>query len=605
MKNFAKLVCFCALFCLLALSACGRGGGEPQVTVPSGFDGGLVENEPSPVVGEQQAVAPIADEPVGRISVLAPAHFAPILREASRLMNQDMNITIDITTYNPDTHASYWAENVLGFDIFFNDPHQPLMQMAQDGVLADFYNLINNHSDAFLTDFYVQALQSLAIDGDLYFFPLAFGLQYVGINTSPFVPQHYIDEFLQMDSISVNQMMEMYLSVGQGTTTSVMELVEVFWVSDDEAIAQGGLGMYETIAHWTDTNMTFATCRDKTFPGFMAWHKANSFVDLDTRTADLLNPRFVTFLENLRRMYQFPEFISPEIEVAQNFRFNTRQGVVHTPLGPSHRVERYLDSAIFANYWGFWDDNSSYISTPSTMAHGATQYMFAIHNEFLSPINALLPFDEQAFVGFIPLADYRGRLITNMATTFPWKTLSIVDNENTFLAWHFVIDYLLPASVCAETTRGTIPITSLLWSRPNIGVNSLDTSIKRSLVADNVEYLVNEFAHSLRFRQYVFSAYEFDVVNRNVVASLVVEDWSAGRIPWADVDEADPASIQNAARLAVERLDIMHNQALAPMPFVPFYLIEPVVLNMLRGVISAEEAAEGLNELIGAWLEGT
>lgn len=581
---------------LIFLAACGTG--NTTETRPDPRDFALLEpttrQEPTATTGGNIQAAQHT-----RIRILAPAHFSNIIRAAEEqaAANNNLNITIDLVTFNPDTHATYWAENLQNikannlndsFDIFFADPHQPLWQFANNGYLADFYDLINNGSHSTLADYYTQALQALSIGGRLYFFPLGFGLQYVGINTSPHIPQHFIDAFMEMETITVNQMMEMYAEIGRIDT----QFTDM-WTGLD----------------WTQF-ILMANCRDVSFPGFKAWHMVNSFVDLSNRTTDLSNPTFIRFLENLMEMYPLAEAIVPEISMAQNFRFNTQRTYVTTGQGGFFASERYLDIA------HIWELNRGafevgYISTPTTMANAAFRYLFVIHNEFLSPINVFTPFYSQVFDGFIPLVDESGRPKTNMATTFPWKTLCITNNDNAQLSWEFISRYLIPASINRDVTTGPVPITSLLWARPNIGAGSFDTPINRHLTPQHISDILN----ATKLMGWVeFISDEGNLSETDMFHTVAATDeygndvlWMVQRtsLPIKGLQNATPTEAEETIQGAINSINTKHDTALAPKPFVPYDIIEPIVFNMLRRMISTEEAASAIAFAVNQWLATT
>ncbi|MCL2373276.1 MAG: hypothetical protein FWC78_07720 [Defluviitaleaceae bacterium] len=557
---------FSVLIILLLLAACGRGGGEAPGQAPTQD----INGETAPII---QPGGQLRQE--GRLTILAPAHYARMINQAAR----NMGITIDLTTYNPDTHAEYWAEHVHNFDIFFNDPSQPLLELASAGLMADFYELINDCPRYNFADFYGQALHSLSTDGRLYFFPLGFGLQYVGINTRADVPPHIMERFMQMESITLRQMIEIYYEMGFTA-----------------AIAADP---------WAEQNappLRLANCRDMTFPGFMAWQGVNSFVDFHNFTADLTHPGFMEFLEGLLQLYPVPDLIAPDIDMWRHFRFNTRR-IPWGPEGEWFISLRYFDQMssrrVINNLISFID--LGYGVTPNTMWVGSFHYLFAVHNEFNAPINAILPFYTQAFDGFIPLADQQGRLVTNMATTFPWKTLSIVDNANAHLAWDFVSQYLLPASVCIDTIQGTVPITPALFANPNIGTNSFDMPILRHLMPGHFETMI-ELSQYISWMPGWFPVTgEVTIEYSDDISYFLAEDLGEG-LPIAGVFGADNITQAETIQAGISRMAALHDLPLSPMPLVPYYLVETTVLNMLRRYISPQEAAAGLHETINIWL---
>ncbi|MCL2373187.1 MAG: hypothetical protein FWC78_07270 [Defluviitaleaceae bacterium] len=519
---------------IIIAAACGRGGSDARITPDTDGNGTI-------------------SQPRGTdtLRILAPIEYEPILREAERLMSLREPIDIEITVFCLDTQAHYWAGRLpsilaagYGFDIFFNDPRMPLFQLAQEGWLADINELIRGCGNRQMIDYYTQALHALTIDGRLSFFPLGFGLQYVGINAE-FMPPEIVNRFMAMDSITTSQMMEMFIDAGPQQHPN------------------------------RDHNLLLANCRAINTPGFMAWNMANQFTDINSRSANLTSPEFIRFLENMLEIFPDPQMTTPGIEIEHNLRvcsLNAHFGTI------------------------------GYFTTPYTLYRSVEYYAFSVQNQFLNPLNAIIPFTgtgEQPFIGYIPLADTQGRLVTNMATSFPWKTISIVANENATLAWEFVSQYLLQASVCQTTTPVYAPVEAVGITRPSVGATSFDTPIAIDIAHSHIESILNltqEIRWTWRFE---------DTTTGQIVIDAFPPGWSmtiyAG-LPLEGIFHEDPTTSQAAIQTAIQRLDYLHSQPLAPMLFLPFELVEHSILNMLRWHISPTDAAAALDSTINAWL---
>jgi len=360
-------------------------------------------------------------------------------------------------------------------------------------------------------------------------------------------------------------------------------------------------GLSVDAGHGWNQYLLLANCRDKSFPGFMAWNMVNNFVDINNRSTNLTSPEFISFLENLMAIYQAPEAIVLGMEMAHNFRFNTSVYQRYSQWGPLPG-DRHPTPIVYVDSTSFQHRFLGYMALPIDMTWGAYIYAFAVHNEFLSPINAILPYyGQQPFVGFIPLADQYGRLVTNMAATFPWKTLSIVDNENALLAWDFVSQYLLQASVCLDATSVLIPASGDLIVQPNIGVASFDTPIARGLAHSLIEDVLD------RTQRITWVEHFEDAADAEVAFDLNMPGMTGGftqhvGLPIEGLLDADPATTTQTIQHTIQQIDTLHGRPLATIPFIPFYMIESTILNMLRRNISPEDAAAALDLAIGVWL---
>jgi len=453
---------------ILLLAACG--GEEVHIVPPQSSvvppQGNAAPSTPTGEQPAQQSPVTPTGSPTA-LRILAPTHFSVVLNRAAEQKRLNSNFTLQLTTYNPETHTDYWVNNLQallaageGFDIFFADPRMPLYEFAQQGLLANITTLINDCPVYNLNDLYMQPLQALTINNNLYFFPLNFGFQFVSIND--FMPDVFINQFAQMDRITVNQMMEMYFAMRA--------------FDDMEQYFQ---------------QLRFASCRDMTIPGFMASNAISGFINFDSGVSNLDSAEFVRFLTNMQEL--FPNFsVMPDIEISQNFRYNSVRTGDFDPL-------RFYDAR--------------YLSTPLTQSVKSFMYVFSVQNEFRSPVSALIPFDASAdddenmlrvnFNNYIPLADEQGRLITNMGLTYPWNIISIVEGQNATLAWDFVSQYLIPASLNRDITNAPVPITSLWWARPSLGYYTFDVPIIRSFTREHLADTIDTVSRT-NWDEYIF-----------------------------------------------------------------------------------------------------
>jgi len=209
--KYKVLCCVTLILCiLLFVSACGRNTPSQERQTLEDFIAGLetelvdegaqteqTDDTPSPIV---------ARTPGGRLTVLAPGHFRPILQQAATLMEYERYFELEITRYNPETDSIYWTYRLQtmfaagdGFDLIFADPLFPMWDFARAGYLTEINSLIDRCVRFYHHDFYREVLQALTVNEHLHFFPLGFGFQYVSIDTR-FLPQVFIDRFIQYNN---------------------------------------------------------------------------------------------------------------------------------------------------------------------------------------------------------------------------------------------------------------------------------------------------------------------------------------------------------------------------------------------------------------------
>jgi len=153
-----------------------------------------------------------------------------------------------------------------GPDIFLLSPHLDIHALARSGFVHDVYSLIDADPHTSRADFFEQIFSAFEMAGGLYLFPTNAGFQYVGINTK--LPQSIVMRFSQYETITIAQMMEIYL-----------DLLENY-------------PQYDYLILATTTNRLWNA--RSTLESVMG-----GFIGFNARTANLTDSRFVTFLENL------------------------------------------------------------------------------------------------------------------------------------------------------------------------------------------------------------------------------------------------------------------------------------------------------------------
>lgn len=552
--SYCTALVLCALF---ILSACGRNT-QPERLTPeeffAGLEAGLSNETQQPAQAEDEAYTPLPAvrwRDGGTLTVLAPVQFRPILEQAALLMQDERHFELELTTYDPEYDAIYWAHRLQNmfaegesFDIIFADPIFPMWDFARAGNLTEINGLINRCIYFNRSDFFEEALEALTINNELYFFPLGFGFQYVSINT--FLPQYFIDRFLQYETITVSQMIDIYTDI-------VVADLDIW-------------------GPWPGIN-SMARCRDMSVPGFMAWNAINDFVDIGSGTSNLLDGEFLSFLEQMLRVFPMPEGMIDEWDARNNLRNNT--------------IGRGVTS--------FWN------GSPTNMRDWYMNYVFQVKNEFLFPIGGIVPYTEPTeFVGFVPLVDRQGRRKSSMGVTFPWKILSIPQGDNDLLAWDFVTQHLVPASLCERTNRrsalirvipGIAPVRVNVYT--NLGVRTFDSPIIQDL---------SEAHFTDVFERTLTRTWRAIVSEERTPGFLRVTSMTVEGLPLEGILDATYAEREQNIANAIERIKAINNTPMSPVPLVPFHLFEPSIHQMLRRIISTDVAQEQIHEAVSQWL---
>jgi len=534
----------------LFVSACGRNApNEERQTLEdfiAGLETDLIDETEQAGQTDTTPSSAVARAPGGKLTVLAPGHFRPILERAATLMEYERDFELEITLYNPEEDSIYWAHRLQtmfatgdSFDLIFTDPLFPMWDFARAGYLTEINSLISRCVLFNRDDFYEEALRALTIDDRLYFFPLGFGFQYVSINTM--VPQEFINRFNQQETITVSQMIDMYMEI----RASGQEIV--------------GLWGYEI------TSMV--NCRDLSFPGFMAWNAISDFVDIGSRTSNLLDAEFVSFLEQIRIVFPTTEDITSEKYAMNNLRYNS--------IGMGFHLGFYDGSPGNMNI--FYDN------------------MFLVSNEFLRPIGAIVPFTvDTEFEGFIPLVDRQGRRKSNMGVTYPWKMVSIPQGNNDLLAWEFVTRHLIPASLCYTTNQGGFWPYRMVYVHTNLGEKSFDSPIIKDLMESHfTDIFERTKTRYWRVMEPVIGADGF----------IGARSFAVRGMPFAGIYDATPAEQELTIADAIRRIDEINNSLISPVPLIPFELFEPAIHQLLRRIITPEDAARHIHEAVNQWLQ--
>ena len=213
------------------------------------------------------------------LTVLAPDIYATVL-ERSRSSMADVwtkeghSFNMEITTFpleETELHTTRLQTVLMagqGYDLFFW-MGTPSWSQSASGILMDFYELIDQNPCTSREDFFVQVLKAWEINGGLFIFPLAFGFEYIGINSN--LPPSIIDRFAEHDIICKSELLKIYIDLHQEYGTH-LSLLHYFYDDSFESLRK-----------------------------FLAMSDVGSLIDFEGRISHLNDGRFAEFLENLKK----------------------------------------------------------------------------------------------------------------------------------------------------------------------------------------------------------------------------------------------------------------------------------------------------------------
>ena len=358
-----------------------------------------------PYVPAESIHAGREDLPVRTLSLLSVSLFEPLFLEAeSRIADEwaargyNYNFELALTTANvidylPDDFT-LWTEELVrdawdqmlmrvrtqlmagqGYDIICFALLTNFWNHIETGLFTDIYQLIDQCPHTNREDFFTQALAPFEMDGRLYAFPTNFGLAYVGVNAN--LPQPFIDRFSAMHSITVPQLMSMYLELQQ----------------------------YPEFAH-----LAFASEALVSTPYSAFHHVFRQFIDFPSSRANLTDDRFVSFLRDLRQVYSWTDNPNDSFPHRSGYGYGQTFLPAAGAGAYTRRVVPFYHIQNVSGYYAFWVEDA------------------------FSPALTMVDSADSPFLHFIPIADYQGRL--TYVTSTP--TLTVTTRADGALAWEFI-----------------------------------------------------------------------------------------------------------------------------------------------------------------------
>jgi len=370
--------------------------------------------------------------PLRTLTVKNPNNSTGVLKQAATAMNESWQKQGKLYTFqlvindyawgniDPDIEQRERFERIerlrvqlmagQGPDIFFLDGHGDYIRpWVKSGFLADINKLIYTCTRITRDDFFTEVLSAFEIENGLYMLPVSFGFYYVGVNR--FIPQYFSERFTSYSVISILQMMEFYLDLKKAYGGEFGHLTPgVTW----------SLGTYGGIIQTV----------------------IGDFIDFNNSISNLLDYRFISFLNKMPQIFDGRESISAE-----------------------------------------W-----FAFTPTTefMRNRAQSDLFEMSDFRLTPANAFFSRNAPRFIHYIPLVDNQGKLLIDVAGSNVWDVLFINAGGEVELAWEF-ITYVLQAYNAAVDMARIEPIfgTRNPWANQSFASpilrNNFDSPIRATI----------------------------------------------------------------------------------------------------------------------------
>ena len=195
--------------------------------------------------------------------------------------------------------------------------------LVNSGFIRDIYTLMDTDPGTDRDEFFPQALSAFEINNGLYSFPVSFGFQYLGINTS--LPQDFIERFTGKAYITFLDMMAFYLDLMEEHPDEFGHL----------SFGTGGsLNMWSSVVQ-------AVMCE---------------FIDFDTRRSSLTDPCFADALELMGKVYTYWEEPCIEVWVALSYRSLSHELMQKL----AQEVVFHNQSSSINNFYAFFDTEESF-----------------------------------------------------------------------------------------------------------------------------------------------------------------------------------------------------------------------------------------------------
>ena len=230
-----------------------------------------------------------------------------------------------------------------------------------------------------------------------------------------------------------------------------------------------------------------------------------------------------------------------------------------------------LLAAVETNVWG----RGHVVGMPSSpgsrsrfMDIWADNAVFHTFCSFSSPMYAMFELNAPYFVYFTPLADSSNRLISINDSFGSSINFSVTSQACGDLAWAF-INQALDTQMLSSISYGAF------WHEL-----SITTPIRRADFRPRTESILE---HTIN-NNLSFSG-EYHTQAREALVNILT-----------------PEGQQRQIDTVIARLEIYNSMPIAPISFLPAYLFEDIVDDLLFGLITAHDAAQRLQNRLSLWL---
>jgi len=370
------------------ITACGNGD-DTDTT-----DNQLPPNDP--IILDNQP--PLNTDPIN-LTIRNPDVYTPLIWAIEQDMReyfaqQGIDFSITITDYDildggqAYHNALLQAELAAGssYDIIFLN-HIPInfRPLADNGLLLNIYNIIDQSPNLTRDDFFTNVLTALEHQGGLYMLPLTFGFNFMGINAN--LPDSIVNDFTQKSSISWQDAMRIVITLQN-------EYPEI----------------YASFPYTSNLREFYlpTTVIPQIFPNFIDFAADESLFDI---------AEFVDFANLMQATISIPE---PE-----NFQHISNNVILFN----------------FESVGGMQQMTERHILLGASRGINATSEVNGRNFTHLIPIFGL---ENDTFLNFIPIADNNGNILVDITAQLPNTIANVVfpAESNADVALNFAIRFL-------------------------------------------------------------------------------------------------------------------------------------------------------------------
>ncbi|MCL2286627.1 MAG: extracellular solute-binding protein [Firmicutes bacterium] len=522
---------------------------------------------------EIELYVPWEIQPRRTLTIRARCVDVRIIRQAAQAMQADWqareipyNFHVEIDYYGwqdmagMDTRGMrFQLELMAGMsnDIIMFDPFKHnIHALANSGFLQNIYTLMDACPNTSRDEFFTQALKAFEINSNLYVLPTSFGMNYVGVNAA--LPSEFLDHWTNKSSVTLVEMMEFYL--------------DLVYTYPDE---------FGHLLYADGAGLTYYTNALQAIMG--------EFIDFNTNTSNLLDPRFAEYLDLIGRVNAIRDPWAIECQAWERPWWFLDQGSDWWRMGYNFN---WCPCRVYcAPFWTGYSFRHQLRRMGETYVFYAGTNNIAHYRIFFEEV--MPPY----FIHSIPLADTNGRFLIDTPGAFrqSWSGICITGRADGALAWefakHLIYAYANPNTFAAEgISRFTGGLIPRRLSRNDWGAQSLASSILRST-----------------FRETTFR--NFEDANYNWYRRLVSPPPGPDATPRSDVALPSFQNFRNRSdrnrqfEAAIDRIAAYNEQPMAMLwPMIPGRLVEDTLDQFLRGLIDAPTAARRMQNAVSLWL---